>query len=1057
MKLSKWLHMVFLSGLMLVAASARADDTDLFNNPPASNPPAPNILFILHNSANWSKASQQWVGSSTQGAAELLAIKNFVSGLKQPANIGLMMFTTTGQSGGYVRFGIRNMAVSGTALANIVSGIDVNSPAEEVSQNASSNNLTNTFYETWLYLNGSASWAGMDQNADYSGNLGYHSNRLTPAGQSLTGGFAYKGSAALSGYNTPLSDNCAKTYIIFIGNNGSNAPLGEPAVSDPAIATLSNYKYTTTPDPESAWARFLHLRPDLPLGSVAAATGSVTTYTIDAYNQQQDPTFTKKLKNIALEGGGKYFQAGSDTALQSALQNILAQIQAVNSVFASASLPVSVSVRGTYLNQVYLGVFRPDASAQPNWAGNLKQYKLGVDSSVTPPSLFLADSTGAAAENPTTGFVNPSAISYWTLPSAFWDPLYYVNSQGVGGSSDSPDGDLVEKGGAAQYIRTTFATSQSARKIYTCTGPAGSCATGSLLSSTPFDTTNGAINSTTLAASSTEVANIINWVRGGNLKLDDPNNANNTPPGSTTVVRGFAHGDVLHSRPTVIDYGPTDTADNIAVFYGSNDGMLHAVKGGQNAANGDGKELWSFIAREHFPQFQRMYSHTPTISSTNPKPYFMDGSPTAYTESSVSVVNGVTNTTVTKAYLFIPMRRGGRFIYALDVTDPSTPKFLWKKGCSGSPVTCDAGFSEMGQTWSDLRVAKLHGQANPVLIFGLGYDAAANDTIVQGTATMGRGVMVLDATNGNPIWQAGPAPTGATYNKTVSGMTYAIPATLALYDSDRDGYIDRIYATDTGANVWRINVNDANPANWTVNQLASLGGTGANARKFLFQPDIIPADSTNSFDSLLLGSGDREHPFDTYIQNRYYMIKDDHGLTATRSTPITEGTAGSTTGVDGQLYDATSDLIQVGTTAQVAAAKTALSTASGWYVALASGEKVVGGSTTLAGTVFFGTNTPTAVAANACVGNLGQARIYALNYLNAGAAIDQNKNGLFTAFDRSSTRAGGGYPPTPVAISVRIDGRTYQGAISGTQVLNAPAPPLGRRYRTYWQRLIDKN
>ena len=161
---------------------------------------------------------------------------------------------------------------------------------------------------------------------------------------------------------------------------------------------------------------------------------------------------------------------------------------------------------------------------------------------------------------------------------------------------------------------------------------------------------------------------------------------------------------------------------------------------------------------------------------------------------------------------------------------------------------------------------------------------------------MGRGVMVLDATTGNPIWQAGPAPAGATYNKTVSGMTHAIPAALTLYDSDRDGNIDRIYAVDTGANVWRINVNDADPTNWTVNQLASLGGTGANARKFLSQPDVIPADPTNNFDSLLLGSGDREHPFDTAIQNRYYMIKDDHGLTATPSTPITEGTAGSTTG-----------------------------------------------------------------------------------------------------------------------------------------------------------------
>ena len=56
-----------------------------------------------------------------------------------------------------------------------------------------------------------------------------------------------------------------------------------------------------------------------------------------------------------------------------------------------------------------------------------------------------------------------------------------------------------------------------------------------------------------------------------------------------------------------------------------------------------------------------------------------------------------------------------------------------------------AGYAELGESWSDLKVAKLRYQTNPVLVFGLGYDSAANDPTVQGTATMGRGVMVADA------------------------------------------------------------------------------------------------------------------------------------------------------------------------------------------------------------------------------------------------------------------------------------------------------------------------
>lgn len=1042
MKLPKFLPLMLTFLLLGFAAKVSADDTDLFNQPPGTNPPAPNIIFILDNTANWSRAAQQWVGSSTAGDAELLAIKNFVAGLTKPANVGLIEYTTTGHTGGYVRYGVRDMTVAANnlALQNIVAGISVNSPSEKVNQ--SSAGIANTLYEAWLYLNSLPSWAGMDPSSDYAGNTG-----LTPSGKSLTSGFAYRGAAANSVYNSPIGTNCAKTYIIFIGNNGPAASPATPATTDPSSTTLTRYGYTTTPDVQSAWARFLRLRPDLPRGSVAASNGSVVTYTIDAYNAQQNTSYTAVLKNMAREGGGKYYQAGSDSSLQANLQNILAQIQAVNSVFASASLPVSVSVRGTYLNQVYLGVFRPDATSLPNWVGNLKQYKLGVDTTVSPPSLFLTDSLGAAAENPTTGFVNPSAVSYWTQSSTFWDPLYYVNSQGVGGNSDSPDGDLVEKGGTAQYLRTAFATSQTARNVYTCTG---TCVAGAPLSATLFNTSNAFITNTSLgAATTTEHDDIINWVRGGNVNQDDPGplSATDTNPAiASTSIRGFAHGDVLHARPAVINYGRN--GDDIVAYYGANDGMLHAVKGGQTLANGDGNELWSFIVSEHFSKFQRMRNHSPLISTLNPKPYFIDGSPTAYTFSSVND-GKIDYTRGDKAYLFIPMRRGGRFIYALDVSNPLSPKFLWKHS------NADLGFSELGQTWSDMRAAKLRFQANPVLILSLGYDAIANDPTIQVPATMGRGVLVLDATTGNPIWQAGPAPLGAIYNKTVAAMTYSMPAPVALYDSDGDGNIDRVYAVDTGANVWRINVDDANPANWTVSQLASLGGTLGNARKFLYQPDIIPADTKNSFDSLLLGSGDREHPFDTAITNRYYMIKDDHSLNAMRSSPIVEGTAGSTIGVDGQLYDTTSNLIQVGTAAQIATAKTALGNASGWYVSLVTGEKVVGGSTTLGGTVYFGTNAPTPVAANTCVGNLGQARLYAMNYLNGSATVDENQSGTLTTADRSFTRAGGGYPPTPVPISVVIGGKAYQGAISGTQVLTPPGPILGRRYRTFWQRLID--
>ena len=77
-----------------------------------------------------------------------------------------------------------------------------------------------------------------------------------------------------------------------------------------------------------------------------------------------------------------------------------------------------------------------------------------------------------------------------------------------------------------------------------------------------------------------------------------------------------------------------------------------------------------------------------------------------------------------KAYLYLTARRGGRFIYALNVTNPTAPKLLWKR------TNADTGFAELGQTWSELKVGRIRGQTDPVVIFGLGYDPVANDTSV---------------------------------------------------------------------------------------------------------------------------------------------------------------------------------------------------------------------------------------------------------------------------------------------------------------------------------------
>src|SRR5205085_4343287 len=111
-------------------------------------------------------------------------------------------------------------------------------------------------------------------------------------------------------------------------------------------------------------------------------------------------------------GGGKFFNTASVDDLTAALNSVLNEVQAVNSVFSAASLPVSVNAQGTYLNQIYLGMFRPDSTASPRWLGNLKQYKLVKDST---GSLVLGDGqtpSQSAISSSGTGFISPSAISF---------------------------------------------------------------------------------------------------------------------------------------------------------------------------------------------------------------------------------------------------------------------------------------------------------------------------------------------------------------------------------------------------------------------------------------------------------------------------------------------------------------------------------------------------------------------------------------------------------------------------------------------------------------------
>lgn len=1009
----------------LFLQSIWAQDTDIFLKSPTRSTDNPNILFIIDNSANWAGTITDPDGTSlTKFEMEVRALQTMLSSITD-VNVGLMLSTKQGrESGGYIRYGI---SPDLSSLSTLVSNLNINS--DKTSGDIPYGKM---LFEAFKYFGGGDTLSVLpsELGPEQYGTEAYIGHR--EALRDLT---AFNGDS----YKQPMTDSCQKNYIIIISNGSpptnsdsyGEVLLGNVGGNSTSIQLNSSRSESSMAD---EYARFLSSTDVNPL----PGQQNIITYTIAVYKDPisgQDPSNVELMKSTAAQGNGRYFAATSSADLKNALTTILNEIQAVDSVFASVTLPVSVNVRGTNLNQVYLGVFRPDGNNLPLWDGNLKQYQLNFDDVTN--NIFLADKNGNQAESLTTGFIVSDAVSFWTTSSNYWafDPSGNPLS-----ASDSPDGSVVEKGGVAQQLREEYATSQTSRNVYNVGG--SFLSSGNLLSNNKFNTTD--INTNDLAvvsrfgaADKNELEDIINWTRGQDNIFDE------NIDGSFTDIRSTVHGDVLHSRPVVVNYNRDGSDDDIVVFYGSNDGLFRAVKGGRKTDSGS--ELWSVVFEEFHPDLKR-YRDNNVSSSIVRRPIFADGSVSVYQKD----VNGdgkIIAANGDKAYIYVTMRRGGRFIYAIDVSDPSAPRFLWHKDHT------DSGFSELGETWSKLELATIKYTTDPVLFFGAGYDANIEDDDpidLSKSRTMGRGIFAINGLNGNIIWQAGRSPSGGTYTKSVSDMKYAIPSDVTIIDRDNDNYHDRLYVGDTGGQVWRVKINDPDPSKWEVIKLATLGydenPSINHNRKFLFAPDVVLG---SNFDSIIIGSGDREHPFNGLgttdyplseaVYNRFYVIKDYGNNTTIRTS---------------DLYDATNNAVQDGSGVQRSSAQTLINSSDGMYISLEVGEKVISTPITLSGTIFFNTNKPTGDS-SLCFSSLGEARKYRLSYTDLSSTVDANNDGVIDIDDRYTDHAGGGYLPSPVPIIIEIDGEIQEAICSGVSCEKVTTNPLNARYRTFYSESID--
>lgn len=1011
--------------------SAHADDIELFLSNSGEHY-APNLYVIVDNSANWTAD----IGGTTKKTMEHEALETIFTdpdiagdgSTDDPIQlrVGFGAFSDSNSpKGGKVWEHVRELTYTYQDEINVdgEDSILYDSGGDENLPKANNAPYALSFNEAHAYYAGAAPVAGT-KDGDHDPD-------------------------AIAGddtYNSPAAGNCGKNYVVLIGNGEPDS--GEDNDAEDKLAAhgglLASDPIDIDPDNfESNWAdeyaRFMAKSEVVPDSIRDGHEQNVRTYVIDVYDPDQ--TENRKfdaarawLKSIASKGDGLYFPAHSTSDIKDALTKILQELFAVNDVFASSTLPVSVNVRGTNLNQVYMGVFRPDEEGRTRWQGNLKLYQLEVDEESN--TLYLADKNDDEAQSASTGFIRNTALSFWTSDSNYWDfePRGTPESGSDAGVDPSDgDGAVVEKGGAHQRVRDSYPTNaEEDRELLTTTETdcsSGGCALED------FDINHSAIHKgqdSLDTADSTEAEKLVAWMHGNN-NVDDTNDPDSD---SSASIRPSVHGDVLHSRPAVINYGDIEGNDGIPdlyVYYGGNDGMLHALRGGKDDSRG--KHVWGFIPQEFYGRLKALRD------LADGKEYYFDGAVSVYKhdandDGEIRAGDG------DQVIIYSTMRRGGRLLYAIDVTAPDSPQFLWKVDSN------EAGFGELGQTWSGPEVKAIqYTDSNgdtverDVLVFGGGYDPAADDD--GNDRSMGRALFVLDAKTGELIWQAAASPSAdATYSHSVADMTYSIPSDVTVIDRDGNGYSDRLYVGDTGGQVWRADIS-GHPSDWAVYKLASDGDAeGLADRRFLYPPDVVYGEDTNGdYDAVLLGSGNRAAPFQRSVKNRFYMFKDRHtGQTVDSSTWQTWLAA--------DLYDATSDGDSVD--------EAALADAAGWYIDLlnedgdAVGEKVVSSAVSLGGTTYFSTNEPPPESStdDDCTKSLGTARNYEISYDDGTAANDENEG-------RFSEAVGGGFPPSPVPVIVEIDGQKYEVVLSGTEASTPPSSTLGRREPVYRNRDID--
>lgn len=728
------------------------------------------------------------------------------------------------------------------------------------------------------------------------------------------------------------------------------------------------------------------------VGGFAQSDALTKLRNIAKYGTPLDDSGAEQVKTVNSEVVPKnYYAAGNAAELKNQLTELFGEIIKNDSTFTAPAVSVNAYNRLQHNDELYYSVFSPAKNA--NWKGNLKRYRLAGD--------VIYDNRSPTPKNavdPTTGFFDEKSHSFWTIGAA--------------------DGKAVDKGGIASRLRLPSELALKDGRMVTTFLP-GNSTNLTDSSNRIHPDNNNLINSMFDAQNNNERKNIIKWASGIDVNNEDEGTVNGSSTAEFEDPRPFME-DPLHSQPVIINY----SKDESVVFISTNSGYLHAFSPKLDSAPNttpieSPKELFSFIPQELLTNIKPYYS------GSSGKKYGLDG-PLSYYHSDLNkngllldsnnrVEKRTFSGTTVKEYIHVyaSMRRGGRNYYALDVTNPLEPKYLWQiNGGTGK-------FKKLGQTWSKMIPAKVKwdGQEKNVLFFGGGYDRDTEDCLGSGASlncsdgpirrpnvSMGNAIFMVDALTGAYLWSASNE---SSSELTLSEMKSSIVGDLNIIDTDQDGLADLIYSSDTGGRLWRIDL-DNNPTTGNDMQaygglIADMNGGKTNNIQFYNTIDVSYINDKNSSAlphfQLAIGSGYRAHPLNTMTNNRFYIIN-DYNVT---NKPTSANKS--------SFYQTVTESDLVNTAVNGPLVST--SKPKGIFHKLPyAGEKVLARSITAENKIFFTTYRPnTGLASTSCAPNVGFAYYYELSpKYGDGTTTNDTVTVVSTKLEQT------GIPPQPILL-----------------------------------------